>query len=52
MAVRNWQRFVFENCPLGPVWAAILSGYASVDWFGDVHLTRAGADYLAALQAN
>jgi hypothetical protein len=43
----SMNRFIFENCPLGPLWSAILSGFAAVDWWGNVYLTKLGEAYLA-----
>ena len=39
-------RLIFETCPFGPFWSAILSGFAAVDLFGQLYLTPAGAAYL------
>lgn len=42
------QRFIFETCPLGPEWSALLSGYGMF-LFGEIYITPTGEAYLASV---
>jgi hypothetical protein len=44
-----FQRTAFEWLSLTeitPLWVSLLSGFAAVDMFGDIHLTPAGNRYI------
>ena len=42
-------RLIFESCPLGPFWSALIAGYAIVGLDGLTYITPLGELYLEAL---
>lgn len=40
---------IFETCPFGPAWAALLAGFAVIGPDGQMYLTPAGENYLESL---
>lgn len=42
-------RVIFETCPFGPAYSALLAGFAAIGFDGQMYLTKAGAAYLESL---